>query len=380
MNAEHTATPPADEGACTWFVVSQCKSNRVVYFTDDTDYAPPMHGDWYYVSPHQGELPDGMTLRNCWRWRFDGHAFVEASEPKAIPQQVALLQSNKAALLRLLHEKIDALRNPFVTSSVLGEQVRSAKLQEARAVLAGDSTGTTAGNLTYLIETAAAAACTVQDMAQRIVQQHTTQQAVLHQTESLRMHLSAAIAGASTHAELIAIRQRIMSDLAPEMNSAIKPDHTTARKHTAKPTEQALHQEQLRLSVQLREKINDLRRPCVSHYLLDDVVLKHKGQIAQAVLAQGGAIPAGVDGIVLISHAAARGQTLLAAAHEVLSEMNDTAQTLLATEQLKDAWSVRIASVQSFKDIDDLGRAITRLQLPSAKTGAQAAQNAGDKI
>jgi hypothetical protein len=375
MNLEQKNVSPVDAPDRTWFVVSQCKSNRVVYFTDDTDYVPPMQGDWYYVSPHIGALPEGMTLRNCWRWRFDGHAFVDASQPKAVPQEVALLQSNKAALLRLLHEKIDTLRKPYISSSVLGDQVRTAKLQEAHAVLAGDFT---ARDSSYLIEAAAAAGCTVQDMAQRIVQQHTNQQTVLHQTETVRMHLGSAIATATTQAELVALRQRIMADLAPSVNSAIKPDHTTPRKHTAKPTAQALQQEQLRLSVQLREKINELRRPFVSHYLLDDVVLKHKGQIAQAVLAHGGTLPAGLDGIVLISHAAARGQTLLAAAKEVLTEMNDTAKTLLDTEQLKDAWSVRIASVQSFKDIDDLGRAITRLQLPPPKSTAASAQNAGD--
>lgn len=297
---------PPNPTPSTWFVVSQVKSNRVVYFTDDTDYAPPMQGDWYYVSPHLGELPKGMTLRNCWRWRFDGHAFVDASEPKAQPPEVALLQSNKAALLKLLHDKTDALRRPFAPSSVLGEHVRSAKLEEARTVLAGKTTNTASTDGSYLLEAAVAANCTVQDMAQRIVQHHAAQHAMLHHTERVRMHLGAAIAAATTQAELIALRQRLMGDLAPELNPAIKPDHTTERKHNAKPTEQELHQEQLRLSVQLREKVNDLRRPYLSHYLLDDVVLKHKGQIAQAVLANGGAMPAGVDGIVLISHAAAR--------------------------------------------------------------------------
>jgi hypothetical protein len=52
----------------TWFIVSQVKSHRVVYFTDDPGYTPPTEGDWFYVSPYQGELPQAMSLRNCWGW------------------------------------------------------------------------------------------------------------------------------------------------------------------------------------------------------------------------------------------------------------------------------------------------------------------------
>ena len=42
--------------ARTWVVVTQVKSHRVVYFTDDPDYQPAMQGDWYYVSPEVAPL------------------------------------------------------------------------------------------------------------------------------------------------------------------------------------------------------------------------------------------------------------------------------------------------------------------------------------
>ena len=220
----------------------------------------------------------------------------------------------------------------------------------------------------YLVDAAAASACTIRDMALRIVQHHEVEQIMLRQTEMLRASIAAAIAAATRQAELIALRQRLMSELAPESNQAFKPEHTTPSQLAAKPDAKEVQQEQFRLSVQLREKINDLRRPYVSQYLLDDVVLKHKGRIAQAVMSSGGVLPGGLDGTVLVSHAAARGQTLMDAAREVLTEMDETARVLLDTEQLKDAWSVRIAGAQSFKDIDDLGRAISRLQLPPHPT------------
>lgn len=355
-----TESPPS-----TWFIVSQVKSNRVVYFTDDVDYTPPMQGDWYYVSPYPGTLPKGMSLRNCWRWRFDGHEFIDAGERDGSPQEETLLDSNKAALRMLLSEKITALRKPYAASSLLGEKIRAAKLAQAQGLLDGTFTEV---EDSHLADAAAAANCTMQDMAQRIVQLDADMHAVLRQTERVRVQLLSLVNLAGTQSELMALRQRIMGELLPARNTPITPEHTTERQLTAPPSDLQLQQERVRLSVQLREKINDLRRPYVSQYLLDDIVLKHKGQIARAVLANGGSVPPGPDSMVLVSHAAARGQTLLAAANEVLTEMNETAHLLLATEQLKDAWSVRIAGVESFKDIEVLGRAIGKLQLTPSET------------
>lgn len=349
----------------TWFIVSQVKSNRVVYFTDDVDYTPPMQGDWYYVSPYPGPLPEGMSLRNCWRWRFDGHEFIDAEERDGSPQQETLLDTNKAALRMLLSEKINALRRPYAASSVFGEKLRAAKLAQAKALLDGTFTEV---EDSHLADAAAAANWTMQDMAQRIVQLDADMNVMLSQTERVRVRLLSLINLASEQSELIALRHRIMAELLPARNTPITPEHTTERQLTAAPSDLQLQQERVRLSLQLREKINDLRRPYVSQYLLDDIVLKHKGQIARAVLANGGSVPPGPDSMVLVSHAAARGQTLLAAANEVLTEMNETARILLATEQLKDAWSVRIAGVESFKDIEILGRAIGKLQLTLPET------------
>ena len=71
-------------------IVTQVKSNRVVYFTDDADYLPPTDGDWYYVSSTLGDLPKGMSLRNCWRWRFNGGVFTDAGAAARGAQPAAL--------------------------------------------------------------------------------------------------------------------------------------------------------------------------------------------------------------------------------------------------------------------------------------------------
>ena len=361
------AVDRSEPAQCRWLVVSQVKSYRVVYFTDDPEYVPPMHGDWYYVSPHEGDLPKGMTLRNCWRWRFDGHAFVDASEPKPKSQEAALLNSNKEALHKLLRQKIDALRKPFAPSSLMGEQIRQAKLAEAKAMMHDGIAPPLSG---YLLAVAAANASTLHNMAWRIVQQDEAQQAMLIETESLRENLASAISSATTQLELIALRERLMTELAPGLNAALKPEHTTPAKHRVDASEAELEQEKIRLRIQLREKINDLRRPYLSQYLLDDIVLKRKGQIAQAVISAGGIVPAGLDATVLISHAASRGQTLQVAANDVLTEMDEIAGVLVETEQMKDALLSKISLVKSFAEIERVSKVVRAMKVAQIATSS----------
>jgi hypothetical protein len=59
-----------------------------------------------------------------------------------------------------------------------------------------------------------------------------------------------------------------------------------------------------------------------------------------------------------ISHAAARKQTLLAAAQEILQERNDSAEALLISEQMKDPVLSQSASMTSFEDVETVGRMI----------------------
>src|SRR3954453_6139545 len=69
-DAERTHSGAAKQ----WLVVTQFKSDRVIYYTDDHDFDIPADADWCYVSPYEGDLPEGMTLRNCWSWRYRGMA------------------------------------------------------------------------------------------------------------------------------------------------------------------------------------------------------------------------------------------------------------------------------------------------------------------
>ena len=353
----------------SWVVATQVKSHRVVYFTDDPDYQPPMDGDWYYLSPHTGTLPPGMTLRNCWRWRFDGMEFVDAGQAKPAKLEDSLLASNKKALLDMLHQRIDALRRPLEPSSLGSLELRRRKLSEAQSVLNRDDADTP-----LLRETAAAYLCTLEDMAQRIVEHDRMRTDLLLSTECQRETLAAAIVRASTQQQLMALRSRIVEEI---VSAQVEPKPHQAKNTTPDKIEQSLtvHEvasEQLRLRVQLRNQINDMRRPHVSHYLLDEHVLARKAELAVAVHRAGGAFPEGLDGSLLVSHAAAREQGIAEAAREVLAESRELRETLVTTERMKDALLSRIARATTVGEIRDAARAIGALKIePTAQPSSK---------
>ena len=84
--------------------------------------------------------------------------------------------------------------------------------------------------------------------------------------------------------------------------------------------------------------------------MLDDVVQKHKGRIAERVLANG-VLPDGVEGDVLQTYADARGITLVAAATEVLTELGTTGRLLVETEQSKDRLLADIARITTLRQL-----------------------------
>ncbi|MFM6876872.1 MAG: hypothetical protein ACKPKR_19130 [Microcystis panniformis] len=345
-----------------WTIISQVKSYRVVYFTDDENYLPPMEGDWYYVSPYIGELPKGMTLRNCWRWRFNGSDFVDAGNVKQQSQAEARLQRNRNALMAVLQEKIEALQRPHCPSSPFGHLAREHKFLEAQQLICGR---VSEEDCPYLTNAADTYGLTIKEMAELIICKKAEFEADLLQTEQLRESFTIEIAQAQTDTELAEIWHRLMGEIAPEINDqfSVQRENTTPKQIGKMLTEEELAHEQVRLQVQLRERINLLRRTVVSDYLLDDAVLKIKGRIAQAVLMAGGTVPQGIDPLPLISYAAARGLSLEGAAREVLTEMDESAKILLKTEQIKNTFLSRIAATRSYQDIKAVSRDIQSLTL-----------------
>ena len=368
----------AEPAAKPWTIVTQVKSNRVVYFTDDPSYEPLMDGDWYYVSIFHEALPKGMTPRNCWRWRFMGGRFTDAGTPRALPQAERLLEANRKALHQILTEKIDAIRAPFAPSCRDGDVLRAMKREEARAFLAGNiPAGTT---LPLLEAVALARRCTLLEAAQFILAKDTEYRALLTESERFREQLARAIDAASTPEKLLEVREWLLDSVYPELTQRFRlklVDTEPLDLNQALDATQRTH-EIARLKARLRELVNEARKPLHSDYIRNDDARRRKLRLAQLVatnLAAGRpaeAVPPGmgVDFDPLRIYAEARGLTLAEAADLLLRSAEVTEAILDQTERLKDRLLVRIEAVRSLNDTKTVAREAEEAFATKALPGA----------
>lgn len=364
--AEHDAS-------ALWIIVTQYKSNRIVYFTDDPDYQPPMAGDWYYCSTYRGALPDGMTLRNCWGWRFNGGTFTDAREEPRKSTQERLIESNKKALLQILNEKIDQIRSPHLPRCTGGEAVRAAKLEQARVYLnvlcmgcdeKVDTRAPDRGGFEYVQSVAVARGISMRQAAELIVSKSEEMQAVLRETERFREQLTQVIDVATTDAQLLEIREWLLERIYPELSR-----HFKLRPDDIKPIDfdvplnawQRMH-EIARLKAQLRETINQKRAPIQSGYIQNDELRKQKARLAQRLLANNGVKEEGVDFSLLEAYAEGRSLGLIEAAQLIVNSMAVSGDLLVKTERIKDKMLARIDAVETLRDIDEIDRALKDLE------------------
>lgn len=370
MNIETEA--PLHSGAATeganagdadpcWIIVAQVKSERVVYFTDDPHYQPSVE-DWCYVSQYQGRLPEGMTLRNCWGWRFNGGVFSDARPAAPKPQAERLLDSNRQALLRLLHDKIEAVRQPLLPHLASGYELRRRKLDEANQLQAQGS-----GPLPLLQAVAVARGISLQEAGALIRHKAAQFDEVLLETERFREQLAHAIAAATNQAQLLQIRQWLLEDVYPALSGQFKhrSDHTTPQDPHAPLPATARQHEVSRLKAQLREAINARRKPIDSAYIQNDDLRKHKLKLAQALLAADGQCNPGMDWRLLQAYAEARAWSMAEAAQHLVAGAAAGSQLLAETEMHKDQLLAQIEQVACLRDVHALDEAISTLATAS---------------
>jgi hypothetical protein len=353
-----SAPSPTPSG---WFIVSQVKSNRVVYFTDDPGYRPPSEGDWYFVSHHLGELPPGMTLRNCWSWRFDGSGFSDPGDPTPQGEAASLLAANRKAVHALLRTRIDDMRAPWTPSGALGETLRAAKLAEAQAFLAG---GAGTGTFALLEGVAVARAITLAEAAALVVERARSTQQALVASEALRERFACAIDAALTNEELVALRERLIGEVDPARAGTLaRPANPMTPGEWDEPLPDAARgAEAARLRTQLREAVNARRRRVHDGYVADETLVKHKAQLAQALLNNDGVPPAGMDFSLLANYAQAHSLKLEDAARLVMGTVTEAEAILRATERDKDRLLARIEAARTLRDFQRLGQDIAALE------------------
>ena len=347
------ATVPSHPG---WFIVSQVKVHRVIYFTDDPAYRPPTEGDWFFVTHYLGDLPEGMTLANCWSWRCDGQQIRKAEDAPTGDAPSRLLDSNRQALHALLRGLIDEQRKPWAPSCAQGETLRAAKLDEARAWQRGQQAGAPVSHMPLLQGLAAARGLTLASAASLVLDRHRATQEALVAGEALRERFSHAIDAALTQAELSQLRQRLLAQLDVRELGALSPapTPTSLEDLQAELDPSTRDIEVARLQSQLRHAVNTLRRRIDGGYDQNDGLMKHKAKLAQAVLNNDGNAPAGLDLSMLSNLAGSRNLSLADAARLVLGTVTEAESILRRTEREKDRFLARIDAARTLQDFQNV--------------------------
>jgi hypothetical protein len=367
---QRTAAEPVTE---SWFIVTQVKCNRIVYFTSDPTYHPPMDGDWYFITHHVGSLPAGMTLANCWGWRFNGGTFADAREAVAPEPHEALLESNRRALLSLLKQKVDQVRTPWSATCAMGDVVRRSKLDEAKRYLASTAADTPGDAFELLRSVATAQRITMPEAAELIVSRDREMSHALVHSEQVREHYTRVIRAASTPEELMQIRRDLLNEhwQAPIKATPVSPPMNPVNWHAPlDPLQRA--NEVAHLQTLLRQIINRRRSRAHSDYVGHALLLQHKASLARQVLS-GHARTDDTDHRLLESYATARRLNIEDAARLMLGTADEAQQILVRTEILKDRMLARIEGIETLSDVRDVALELdTLVKAPSADEGQDA--------
>ncbi len=353
MTADSDSAPATPHPG--WFIVSQVKTNRVIYFTDDQGYAPAMDGDWYFVSHYLGEIPPEMTLKNCSSWRFDGDTLRSAGDPAEAGSDASLMKSNRKALHAMLRDIVDELRKPWAPTCALGESLRAAKLLEARALLDATPAHPVPAELPLLQGLATGRNITLAEAAQVVVERHQATLAGLLASEALRERFAHSIDSALTQADLAAVRKQMIAQAEAQQPPALPrgPSPMSPRELDAPLGDAARTLEAARLRAQLRTAVNVQRRRVHDGFEQDDGLLKHKAKLAQSVLNNDGKAAASS---LLADYAGSRGLSLEDAARLVIGTVTEADRVLRSTERQKDRFLARIERARSLREFQQVGK------------------------
>lgn len=336
-------------------VVTQVKSFRVIYFTTDENYSPPAEEDWCFASSYQGELPTGMTLQNCWAWRFNGNAFVYAGDAKVKDGRESLLNANKKALHRILNEKIHRIRKPYEPSNAYGYEIRARKLKEAQSFIDGKEDA----SCDFLQATAQARNISVPDVASLVVERAKQEKQMLVSTERVRERMALLIDQADSDERLLGLRSVLLEDVYPELSREFKyrPVDTTPVNAEAPLPRHAVVQERARLTAGLREAINQIRQG--GHpYAYDDHVWQHKARIAAQYMQAGDSAAATKANPLLESVSRATGMSVTEVAQFWLSQLGLWSRKLIETELAAHDIEAKIGIATSSDDFSAIEKMV----------------------
>lgn len=356
------------DAADHYTIVTQAKSFRVVYFTNDPNYVPVTEGDWYFNSSYRGELPREMTPGNCWAWRFNGNAFVYAGSTVVVDRAERLIESNRKALRGILRDKISRLREPYLPSDGYGHELRRRKLVEAELFLADAET---AQPLSFLHAVAVARNLPVQEAAMLIIARAKQTDDALVATERVRERFALLIEQAQTEEQLLALRGVLLEDLYPELSGELRhkqANTTPVDPHTALG-EPALSHERSRLRAQLRERISELREPREMRVAQSEEMMRYKAKAAALWFAAEAEKKPAAPNNLLDQYATQRHLSHFDAAKQWLTQAAVSGQRLIETEIASE---ILLSEIERIKTLDEIRQVGVKIDGLGQKTVATA--------
>jgi len=102
---------------------------RVIYFTNNLDET--LHDVERTLSyDYRYELPEGMSLDNCWNWTLVGDKLKNTESP-AKTKPSSLFENNKIEVKMLLIKRVNSCREQLLSEYAAGDYIRHLKFESS---------------------------------------------------------------------------------------------------------------------------------------------------------------------------------------------------------------------------------------------------------
>lgn len=102
---------------------------RVIYFTNDL--GETLHDVEHTLSyDYRYELPEGMSLDNCWNWTLVGDK-LKNTETSKNTKPSSLFENNKIEVKKLLVKRVNSCREQLLSEYTAGDYVRHLKFESS---------------------------------------------------------------------------------------------------------------------------------------------------------------------------------------------------------------------------------------------------------
>lgn len=196
--------------------IADVHCDRLVFFTDDMT-ADLAVDDNLYLAYTDKELPEGMTLKNCWNWKWNAvtEEFVYSVKTTTT---TSLIDQNKASVRLTLQNVIDTARNSLYSSYAFDDVINNFIFRE---LFLGKE------DQLYLHAIAEVEGKSVEDVKAEFQAKRKKMEDVLFLTEVTKRHFEKLIDGCDNQRDLYKIRNDIVATNILEQYEKMVKDNLT---------------------------------------------------------------------------------------------------------------------------------------------------------